>query len=128
MPRVLASMLKSSEQTSWGVSAVPQLPVPYQSPDTVGFTDSGVLSYHHNDDLPLWDAQVAEEDIQDPESYFNPMRNNTVRLSVLPECALLQVLTTPVWSLHVFTRPKADSDDQRHIHQYQLHRFSAGVN
>ncbi|PIA95938.1 hypothetical protein CB0940_10046 [Cercospora beticola] len=68
------------QQTSWGVSAVPQLPVPYQRPDTVGFTDSGVLSYHHNDDLPLWDAQVAEQDIQDPESFFNPMRNNTFGL------------------------------------------------
>ena len=54
------------------------IPLPYQYPDTVGFVkNGGVLSYHHNTKAPLFDFQTNEQGLEDPGSYFNPMRNNT---------------------------------------------------
>ncbi|KAF2479378.1 hypothetical protein BDY17DRAFT_318808 [Neohortaea acidophila] len=66
------------QQTSWGVIYVPEyIPLPYQYPDTVEYADGGVLSYHHNTEAPLFDFQIKQQGLQDPESYFNPMTNNT---------------------------------------------------
>ncbi|KAK1967055.1 hypothetical protein LY78DRAFT_607389 [Colletotrichum sublineola] len=67
------------QQTSWGVNAVPQLPLPYQRPDTISHASGGVLSYHHNIESPLFDFQVNQQNLTsiDPDSLFNPMRDNT---------------------------------------------------
>lgn len=74
-------LLVNAEQTSWGVIQVPQIPEPYQYPDTVQFTQGGVLSYHHNTLMPLFDGQIKEQGLQNASSYFNPMKNNTVCIS-----------------------------------------------
>ncbi|KAK1975702.1 hypothetical protein LZ30DRAFT_807420, partial [Colletotrichum cereale] len=67
------------QQTSWGVNDVPQLPLPYQHPDRVSYASGGVLSYHHNVETPLFNFQVTQQNLTsiDPDSLWNPMRNNT---------------------------------------------------
>ncbi|KAK2047260.1 hypothetical protein LZ31DRAFT_611068 [Colletotrichum somersetense] len=67
------------QQTSWGVNDVPQLPLPYQRPDSISYSSGGVLSYHHNGETPLFDFQVVQQNLTSigPDSLFNPMRNNT---------------------------------------------------
>ncbi|KAK4565236.1 hypothetical protein LTR86_003853 [Recurvomyces mirabilis] len=69
---------EQQEQTSWGVDAVPAIPFPYQYPDTVNFTHGGVLSFHHNYETPLFDFQAKEQGLVDADSYYDPMRNNTL--------------------------------------------------
>lgn len=61
---------------------MPQIPEPYQYSDTIMYIDGGLLSYHHNTLLPLFDAQVQQQGLEDSEAYFNPMRNNTFGLYV----------------------------------------------
>ncbi|KAH8901604.1 hypothetical protein GQ53DRAFT_707960 [Thozetella sp. PMI_491] len=67
------------QETSWGVNNVSQLPLPYQYPDVIRYTSRGVLNYHHNADTPLFNFQVAQQNLTsiDQNSLFNPMRNNT---------------------------------------------------
>ncbi|KAJ9132070.1 hypothetical protein NKR23_g11429 [Pleurostoma richardsiae] len=79
--RVKGHQMVENEQqgTSWGVVYTTQLPLPYQHPDNVSYVSGGVLSYHHNNDTPLFDFQFAQQNLTklDSEDFFNPMRNNT---------------------------------------------------
>ncbi|KAI7967989.1 hypothetical protein EIK77_007744 [Talaromyces pinophilus] len=76
----------STEQTSWGVNSVSAIPPPTQYPDSIDYHYNGVLCYHHNNDTPLTTFQVSEQGLSDadPNSFFNPMKNNTVGVTDLP--------------------------------------------
>lgn len=67
------------QQTSWGVNNVNAIPLPWQYPDTILYTSDGILSYHHNNDTPLFNWQINQQGLSgaDPSSFFNPMKNNT---------------------------------------------------
>ncbi|PCG95933.1 hypothetical protein PENOC_075280 [Penicillium occitanis (nom. inval.)] len=67
------------QQTSWGVNSVSAIPPPTQYPDSIDYHYNGVLCYHHNNDTPLTTFQVSEQGLSDadPNSFFNPMKNNT---------------------------------------------------
>ncbi|KAL4981591.1 Six-hairpin glycosidase-like protein [Aspergillus falconensis] len=79
--RTTGWQMKNGEQrqTSWGTIDVKAIPLPWQYPDDISFASNGVLNYHHNSDTPLFNFQVAEQNLSrvQPESFFNPMTNNT---------------------------------------------------
>jgi hypothetical protein len=77
-------VLTGTEQSSWGVIQTTELPVPYQYPDTIQYSGSGVLSYHHNVEQPLFDYQLNQQNLTEYSgSLYNPMQNNTVCFKIL---------------------------------------------
>lgn len=67
------------QETSWGVIQTSYIPLPYQYPDTALYTSGGILNYHHNSDTPLFNFQVNQQNLSSaqPNSFYNPMTNNT---------------------------------------------------
>jgi hypothetical protein len=72
------------EQTSWGVNTSPELPLPYQYPDTIQYDQNGILNYHANIGQPLFDFQTNAQGLSaEAKSLYNPMLNNTVSINFI---------------------------------------------
>jgi hypothetical protein len=81
MTRYLVITKRFLEQTSWGVNTSPELPLPYQYPDTIQYDQDGILNYHANIEQPLFDFQTNAQGLAaEAKSLYNPMLNNTVSL------------------------------------------------
>jgi hypothetical protein len=81
MIRYLVVTKHHLEQTSWGVNTSPELPLPYQYPDSIQYNQNGILNYHANVEQPLFDFQTNAQNLSaEASSFYNPMLNNTVSL------------------------------------------------